>query len=221
MIYNIAIDGPSGAGKSTVAKHLAKQLSIIHLDTGAMYRGIACYFLHNGVEPTEVDKIVAALPSITMDVYVEQEVQQVVVNDVNFTPYIRQHEVSMAASTISKIPEVRVFLVDMQRKIAAKQSCVLDGRDIGTVVLPDALHKFFITASPEVRADRRYKELIEKGSEITYEEVLKDVIARDKQDTERTIAPLKPAQDSVIIDTSDMDLDSVLAYVYKLVTCTK
>ncbi len=221
MIYNIAIDGPSGAGKSTVAKHLAKQLSIIHLDTGAMYRGLACYFIQKGVEPTDVETIVAQLKDVSMDIYNQDDVQQVVVCGVNYTPYIRQHEVSMAASTVSKIPEVRVFLVDMQRKIAAKQSCVLDGRDIGTVVLPDAKHKFFITASAEARADRRYKELLEKGSQITYEEVLTDVVARDKQDTERTIAPLKPADDAIIVDTTDMDLAQVLTYVYGLVTCKK
>ncbi len=213
MIFNIAIDGPSGAGKSTIAKYLAEKLNISYLDTGAMYRALACYVLEKGITPDDVEKIESLLPDIDMEVYNENGIQQVVVCGKNYTPYIRKHEISMAASTVSKIPSVRKKLVALQQSIAKKTSCVLDGRDICSVVLPDAKYKFFVTAKAEIRAKRRYDELLQKGQKVEYKDVLNDVIARDKQDTERETTPLKQTEDAVLVDTSDMNIDEVIEYI--------
>ncbi len=213
MIFNIAIDGPSGAGKSTIAKFLAKNLHISYLDTGAMYRALACYVLDNNISPDDVDNIEKLLPNVNMEVFDENGVQQVVVCGKNYTPYIRKHEISMAASTVSKIPAVRKKLVALQQSIAKKTSCVLDGRDICSTVLPDAEYKFFVTASPEVRAKRRFDELLEKGQNISFNDVLNDIVLRDKQDTERATTPLKKTDDAILVDTTDMTIDQVLQFI--------
>ncbi|MBQ5335553.1 MAG: (d)CMP kinase [Oscillospiraceae bacterium] len=203
---NIAVDGPSGAGKSTLARRLAARLHYIYVDTGAMYRAIAYHTLRCHAETEEA--VTALLPVIHVSLKYEDGVQRVLLNGEDVSDVIRTPEVSMAASRVSAIPAVREFLLGMQRQLAAEQSVVMDGRDIGTVVLPDAQVKIFLTASAEKRAERRFLELEQKqpGAQ-TYEEVLADVILRDKQDTERETAPLRQADDAVLVDTTDADLD--------------
>ena len=209
MSYNIAIDGPSGAGKSTIAKYLAKKLNILYLDTGAMYRGVGYFVTKRGIDPADEERVLAVLDDITMEIIYDNGSQRVIVCGEDVTPFIREHSISMAASTVSKIPAVRIKLVELQRQIASSTDCVLDGRDIGTYVLPNAKYKFFLTAAPEERARRRYVELSEKGSSITFEEVLADVKARDYQDMNRDFAPLKPADDAIIIDSTKMSVEEV------------
>lgn len=194
---NIAIDGPSGAGKSTIAKVIAKKLNIIYLDTGALYRSIG-YFCHKN----SLD-VINALKDLKISVVYDGDVQQILVNDQNVTPFIRTSEVGLLASNVSKLPEVREFLLDLQRDIAKKQSVIMDGRDIGTVILKDADVKVFLTATPESRAKRRFLEL----SDISYEDVLADIKKRDWQDENREIAPLKPAEDAVFVDTTELNLE--------------
>lgn len=202
-MLNIAIDGPSGAGKSTAAKMLAKQLRIAYLDTGAMYRGVAYYVIQKGADPGDEAAVVPLLCGIKMDILYENGTQKVIICGEDVTPYIREHTISMAASTVSKIPAVRIKLVELQREIASKVPCVLDGRDIGSYVLPDAPFKFFLTATPQVRAKRRHAELVAKGVQISLDEVLSDITARDYQDSNRAFAPLKAMPDAVIIDTTE------------------
>jgi cytidylate kinase len=214
-VLNIAIDGPAGAGKSTVAKAIAKKLDIVYLDTGAMYRGAAYFALEKGISPSDADAVKKILPSLEMDIVYERGTQKVLVSGKDVTPYIREHKISMAASDISKIPEVRIKLVELQRAIAKKTPCVLDGRDIGTYVLPDAPYKFFLTAAPVERARRRHAELKDKGVEIGFDEVLNDIEARDKQDSSRSFAPLKAAEDAVIIDSTRMNAEEVLETILK------
>ena len=206
---NIAIDGPSGSGKSTIAKMLAKQLGISYLDTGAMYRALGYFVLDGGIDPSDEAKIKPLLNGITMDVWTENGVQQVSVNGVNVTPYIRENRISMAASTVSKIPDVRLKLVDLQRKIAAKTDCVLDGRDIGSYVLPNADYKFYMTADSRVRAERRQAELAQKGENIPFDEILEDIERRDAQDKNRAFAPLVICEDAIVIDTSALSIEEV------------
>ena len=204
--YNIAVDGPSGAGKSTLARRLARALGCLYVDTGALYRTIALWMLREHAETEE--EIIGKLPglSVTMD-YLDGE-QHVFANGEDVTSLIRTAEVSMAASRVSAIPEVRKFLFRLQQSLAETHSVVMDGRDIGTVVLPDAEVKIYLTASAEKRALRRFLELEEKrpGAQ-SYEEVLRDVIRRDEQDMNRTVSPLRQAEDAVLVDTSDADLD--------------
>jgi len=204
--YNIAVDGPSGAGKSTLARRLARALGCLYVDTGALYRTIALWMLREHAETEE--EIIGKLPglSVTMD-YLDGE-QHVFANGEDVTSLIRTAEVSMAASRVSAIPEVRAFLFRLQQSLAETHSVVMDGRDIGTVVLPDAEVKIYLTASAEKRALRRFLELEEKrpGAQ-PYEEVLRDVIRRDEQDMNRTVSPLRQAEDAVLVDTSDADLD--------------
>lgn len=207
---NITIDGPGGSGKSTVAKLIAKKLSFSYLDTGAMYRAIAYYALKKGVSVEDETKVIALLENLDMKLWEENGIQQVSVNGENVTPYIREHNISMAASTISKIPAVRIKLVELQRKIASVTDCIMDGRDCGSFVLPDAEYKFYMTASSDVRAERRRKELALKGQEIPFEEIKKDIEARDKQDMTRQFAPLVVPDKAVVIDTSDMTVDEVV-----------
>lgn len=210
MTLNIAIDGPSGAGKSTIAKLIAKNMGITYLDTGAMYRGLAYYALKNGVEPNDEAKVLPLLETITMDIEYNDKGQKVIVNGEDVTPYIREHHISMGASTISKIHAVRLKLADLQRKIAEKTDCVLDGRDIGSFVLPNANVKIYMDASAEVRAERRKGDLEAKGDfSHTYEEILADIKARDHQDMNRDFAPLKVADGAIIIDTSFMTIEEV------------
>lgn len=203
---NIAVDGPSGAGKSTLARRLAARLHYIYVDTGAMYRAIAYHTLRCRAEDEEA--VTALLPMIHVSLRYEDGVQRILLNGEDVSDVIRTPEVSMAASRVSAIPAVRTFLLGMQRQLAAEQSVVMDGRDIGTVVLPDAQVKIFLTATAEKRAERRFLELEQKqpGAQ-TYEEVLADVIQRDKQDTERETAPLRQADDAVLVDTTNADLD--------------
>ncbi len=214
---NITIDGPGGSGKSTVAKLIAKKLSFSYLDTGAMYRAIAYYALKKGVSVEDEAKVIALLENLDMKLWEENGIQQVSVNGENVTPYIREHNISMAASTISKIPAVRIKLVELQRKIASITDCIMDGRDCGSFVLPDADYKFYMTASSDVRAERRRKELALKGEEIPFDEIKKDIEARDKQDMTRKFAPLVIPEKAVVIDTSDMTIEQVVDLICQYV----
>jgi len=216
-MYAIAIDGPAGAGKSSIAKAAAKRLGFIYVDTGALYRTVALQLLKENIDPKDASAVEAALPNIQVTMGHEEDGQHVYLNGEDVTGLIRTPEVSMMASTSSAIPEVRKFLFSLQTGMAEKYNVIMDGRDIGTVVLPNADVKIFLTASPEVRAMRRYKELVEKGAKDTYEEVLADVIKRDYQDTHRETAPLKPAEDGVILDTSDLNFDEVINELEKIV----
>lgn len=216
-MINVAIDGPAGAGKSTVARAAAQKLGYIYVDTGALYRAIGVYCLRNSIVTNDIEAVGAALKNITVELKFIDGVQHVFLNGDDVSTEIRLPEASMAASNVSAIPSVRAFLFDLQRDIAANNNCLMDGRDIGTVVLPNAQVKIFLTADPEERAMRRYKELIEKGSEVTYEEVLEDLKARDYNDSHREIAPLKPAEDSVIVNTTGKTLEESVDTVVKTV----
>ena len=213
----IAIDGPSGSGKSTIAKILAKKLNISYLDTGAMYRGIGYYAVSNGVSPDDEQAVVSLIKDLKMEISEENGIQQVIVNGKNVTPYIRENSISMAASTISKIPQVRIKLVELQREIAAKSDCVLDGRDIGSYVLPNADYKIYMTASSLVRAQRRQAELALKGQILTVDEILEDIEKRDKQDKTRKFAPLVICEDAVVIDTSFLNVKEVVEKIIDIV----
>ena len=216
-MINVAIDGPAGAGKSTVARAAAQKLGYIYVDTGALYRAVGVYCLRNSIVTTDVDGVGAILKDITVELKFIDGVQHVFLNGDDVSTEIRLPEASMAASNVSAIPSVRAFLFDLQRDIAAKNNCLMDGRDIGTVVLPNAQVKIFLTADPEERAMRRYKELIEKGSKVTFEEVLEDLKVRDYNDSHREIAPLKPAEDSVIVNTTGMTLEESINTIVKTV----
>ena len=207
MNIAIAIDGPAGAGKSTIAKLAAKELSFIYVDTGALYRAIGLCAYRNNIGSRDVDAILQMIKDIKVELAFNDKKEQVVLlNGEDVSGFIRTPEISMYASDVSAIPEVRAFLLDLQRNMAKTNNVIMDGRDIGTVVLPDAQIKIFLTASPEVRAKRRYDELIEKGMDVKYEDILSDVITRDYNDSHRETAPLKPADDSIIVDTSDLNL---------------
>lgn len=210
--FNIALDGPSGAGKSTVAKALAKRLDIIYLDTGAMYRSLAYVAVKQGIDVNDEAAVKPMLDNLDMKI-ITGDSQQIIVNGENVTPFIREHYVSKAASDISALPAVRIKLVELQREIAKNDCVVLDGRDIGTYVLPDAKYKFFITATPEVRAKRRFEELKAKGDAPSYEKVLEDIKVRDFNDSHRAFAPLKQADDAVLVDTTNMSIDEVIDFV--------
>ena len=206
-MINVAIDGPAGAGKSTIARAAAKELGFIYVDTGALYRAVGVYCLRNNIETTDVEGVGAVLDRIVVELKFLDGVQHVFLNGYDVSTEIRLPEASMAASNVSAIPSVRAFLFDLQRDIAAKNNCIMDGRDIGTVVLPNAQVKIFLTADPEERALRRFKELEEKGSKVTYQEVLDDLKVRDYNDSHREIAPLKPAEDSVTVNTTGYTLE--------------
>lgn len=214
---NIAIDGPSGAGKSTIAKELAKRLNITYLDTGAMYRTVALKALLIGVDVNDAASVEKMLPSVDLDIKYIDGVQHVYLDGADVSKEIREHRMSKAASDISRIPAVRLKLVEMQRALAAKYDCVLDGRDITSYVLPNAEYKFFITASSEVRAKRRYEELAAKGETIDFSVLLEDIKKRDYNDSHRDFAPLTRTEDSVYIDTSDMSVEQVLSAVLSYV----
>lgn len=211
-MINVAIDGPAGAGKSTIAKAAAKALGFIYVDTGALYRAIAYNAVKSGVVEDK-EKIIAMLDSTNVELKYVDGVQAVYLNGEDVSAYIRTPEISMGASTVSAIPEVRAFLLNLQRDIAKKNNVIMDGRDIATVVLPNADVKIFLFASPECRAQRRYKELIEKGESVSYDDVLDDVNKRDYQDSHREIAPLKPSEDSVMADTSKLDLEQSIELI--------
>ena len=215
-MINVAIDGPAGAGKSTVARGAAKLLGFIYVDTGALYRTVALAAERKGALGND-DAVAAALDSLDVRLKFEDGEQKVYLNGEDVSALIRTPQISMAASAVSKIPRVREFLLDLQRSIAASNNVIMDGRDIATVVLPDADVKIFLFASPECRAERRYKELLEKGEKVSFEEVLKDVNERDYQDTHREIAPLKPADDSVMADTTGNTLQESIDMIVSVI----
>lgn len=209
-MFNIAIDGPAGAGKSTIAKAVAKKLGFIYVDTGALYRSIALYFIRNGIKPDETERIGEECKKIDIMIqYVEGE-QQVLLNGENVTPYIRSEEVGNMASAIAALPQVREALLQLQRGLAKKADIIMDGRDIGTCVLPDAPLKIYLTASAKERAKRRYMELIEKGMSCSIDEIEADIIDRDNRDMNREIAPLKQAEDAILVDSSNLGIDEVI-----------
>ena len=214
---NIAIDGPSGAGKSTLSKALSKEFSFIYLDTGALYRTVGLYIQRKGIESKNSEKIKEQLQNINIEIKYIDNVQKIILNGENVDDFIRTPSISIYASDVSAIPEVRDFLLNLQRDIASKNNCIMDGRDIGTVILPKAQLKIFLTASAEARAERRLKELTLKGEKVTFEEVLKDMNYRDENDSNRSHAPLKAADDAKTIDTSDMDFDTVFEYIKSII----
>jgi cytidylate kinase len=213
----IALDGPSGAGKSTVAKALAKKLGIIYVDTGALYRTVGLYVRNNGVCKDDEEKVIALLPEIDLGMEFINGEQIVTLNGTNVGDTIRTGEIAMYASRVSAIPEVRSFLLETQRKIARENSVVMDGRDIGTVILPDAEVKIFMFASAEARAERRYKELIAKGESCTLESVLEDIKTRDHNDSTRKTAPAIPADDAVMLDNSALDIEGTVNAVIDII----
>lgn len=204
-MINVAIDGPAGAGKSTIAKAAAKELGFIYVDTGALYRAVAYNAVKNGVIDDE-QGIISMLDDTKVGLKYVEGVQSVYLNGEDVSGFIRTPEISMGASKVSAIPQVREFLLNLQREIAKTNNVIMDGRDIATVVLPDAEVKIFLFASPECRAERRYKELVEKGENVSFDDVLKDVNQRDYQDSHREIAPLKPSEESIMADTSELTL---------------
>lgn len=210
MGKNIAIDGPAGAGKSTLSRRLAAALQFVYVDTGALYRCIGLYAKENVIHPQDVEAVGAALENIKVEMqYIEGE-QHVFLNGKDVSTDIRQHDISDYASKVSAIPAVRAFLLDMQRSLAERYDVIMDGRDIGTVVLPNADVKIFLTASVEERARRRYLELKERGQSVDLEALTADIAARDLQDSTRAVAPLKPAEDSVVVDTTGLDFEGSL-----------
>ncbi|MBO7178893.1 MAG: (d)CMP kinase [Clostridia bacterium] len=211
-MINVAIDGPAGAGKSTIARKAAAELGFIYVDTGALYRTVALNALRSGVKDTKnAEEVIPTLKNAEVSLKFIDGEQHVFLRDEDVSTDIRQNEVSMAASNVSSIPEVRAFLFDLQRNIAKNNDCIMDGRDIGTVVLPDAKIKIFLTASAEARADRRFKELQEKGQDVAYEVILKEIKERDYQDMNRATAPLKQAEDAVLVDTTEIGLEESIA----------
>ena len=215
-IFRIAIDGPSGAGKSTVAKALAKRLGFVQVDTGAMYRSVGLYIYRKGIQPDDADAVIPQLENINIDLGFSEEGQRIYLNGEDVSEKIRQNEISAYASTVSAIPAVRVFLLEMQRKLAREHSVVMDGRDIGTVVLPDAELKIFQTASVKERAKRRYLELTEKGQIVDLETIKKEIEERDYNDSHRAAAPCVPADDAVIIDNSNITIEENVAMITAL-----
>lgn len=210
MSFNIAIDGPAGAGKSTIAKQLAKELSFIYVDTGAMYRSMALYFMRNGIAKEDEAAISDACKTVEVSIAYENGEQQVLLNGENVSKEIRKEEVGKMASATSVYKEVRTKLVELQQKLAADKDVIMDGRDIGTCVLPNAQVKIYLTASVETRAERRYQELLEKGATCDLEVIKKDIADRDYQDMHREISPLKQAEDAILVDSSDMGIEEVV-----------
>ena len=216
-MYNIAIDGPAGAGKSTIAKMAAKKLDFIYVDTGAMYRAMALYFLRREIDAKDEKKIAEACEHINVTIAYQEGEQQVLLNGENVNAFIRTEEVSMMTSNTSKYPAVREKLLYLQRELAAANNVIMDGRDIGTCVLPDAELKIYLTASASERAKRRYLEQKERGVESDLAQIERDIIARDEQDMNREIAPLKEAEDAIYLDTSDMTIEEVVTKIVSLV----
>ena len=217
MIVSVAIDGPAGAGKSTIAKDVSKRLGYIYVDTGALYRAVGLHMLRRGITAAEPERVEAELKNIDVTIHFQDGNQLVLLNEEDVSGLIRTPEVSMAASTFSALPSVREFLFDLQQELAAHNNVVMDGRDIGTVVLPKAQVKIFLTASPEERARRRLKDLEEAGKAISYEEVLKDVKERDYNDSHRAISPLLPAADAVHFDNTGYTLEQSVEKILALV----
>ena len=214
----VAMDGPAGAGKSTVAKAVAAKLNLNYLDTGAMYRAVAYAYLTRGIDVNDHPAVLKSLADLDLRVEYMEGGQHILVDGKDVTPFIRTPEVSKGASDVAVILEVRKKLVEIQRQVAKKYNIVMDGRDIGTFVLPDADYKFFITATPGERAKRRYLESREKHPEITLEQIERDIIARDKTDTNRKFAPLRQAEDAMLVDTTNMNIEEVVAQVLSAIT---
>ncbi len=217
MAINIAIDGPAGAGKSSIAKLVSKELGYIYVDTGALYRTVGLYSIRKGIDTKDADAVTATLKDIKVELGFVDGAQHVFLNGEDVSDAIRTPEASMGASNVSAIPAVRTFLFDLQRDIAKNNNCIMDGRDIGTVVLPDAQIKLFLTASAEARAERRYKELIEKGEQVEFQDVLDDINKRDYQDSHREIAPLKQAEDAILVDNSGCNLEEGTKLVLSII----
>ena len=211
----VAIDGPAGAGKSTIAKAVAAKQQFIYVDTGALYRSIGLYAVRCGKDYADGTQVVPLLPEISLQLRYVEGIQRVFLNGEDVSDLIRTPEIAMAASGVSAIPQVREFLFDLQRDMAKENN--MDGRDIGTVVLPDADVKIFLTASPEARAHRRYDEHLAKGEKVSYDDILQDVITRDYNDSHRAVAPLKQAEDAVLVDTTNLDLEQSIQTVMKIV----
>lgn len=217
MSYSIAIDGPAGAGKSTIAKKLAAKMNYIYVDTGAMYRAMAVYFSQNKINPDDEEAINRAVEHVDITIEYKDGVQQVILNGENVTGLLRTEETGRMASKTSKYAAVRTQLVDLQRKLAQSSDVIMDGRDIGTTVLPDAFAKIYLTASTDARAKRRYDELNAKGEKCDYEVIRMDIEQRDYQDMHREISPLKQAEDAVLVDTSDMNIEQVVEAITSIV----
>lgn len=216
MSMNIAIDGPAGAGKSTIAKRLAKKLGFIYVDTGAMYRAMAYYFLQHNIDAKDENAIAATCPDVDVTITYENGEQQVLLNGENVNGVIRSEEVGNMASSTSVYPVVRKKLVELQRQLAKSADVIMDGRDIGTCVLPDAQVKIYLTASSATRAKRRYDELTEKGVSCDLAEIEKDIIDRDYRDMHRETSPLRQAEDAVLVDSSEMNIDEVVDAIYQV-----
>ena len=216
MSMNIALDGPAGAGKSTIAKRLAKKLGFIYVDTGAMYRAMAYYFLQHNIDAKDENAIAAACPDVDVTITYENGEQQVLLNGENVNGVIRNEEVGNMASSTSVYPVVRKKLVELQRQLAKSADVIMDGRDIGTCVLPDAQVKIYLTASSATRAKRRYDELTEKGVSCDLAEIEKDIIDRDYRDMHRETSPLRQAEDAVLVDSSEMNIDEVVDAIYQV-----
>jgi cytidylate kinase len=213
----IAIDGPAGAGKSTIARCAAKAIGFIYVDTGALYRAIGLYMLNRGVDPAKAEEVRPLLQEVRISLAFEDGEQHVLLCGRDVSQEIRTPQVSMAASGVSAIPEVRSFLFSLQQDIAKRNNVVMDGRDIGTVVLPNAQLKIFLTASPEERAKRRYEEMLEKGQKVDYNNVLSDLVTRDYNDSHRAVAPLIPAENAVIVDTTGNTLEQSVAQLISII----
>lgn len=209
-MINIAIDGPSGAGKSSAARLAAAKLGYVYVDTGALYRAIGVAALRREIDTLDKDRVLAMLPELDISLTFIDGEQHVILNGEDVSKAIRLPEASMAASNVSAMPEVRAYLLDLQHKLAAENNCLMDGRDIGTVILPNAQLKIFLTASAEIRAKRRYDELIARGTPVDYDRLLQEIIQRDYNDSHRETAPLKPAEDAVLLDSSDLTLVEVV-----------
>jgi len=220
-MIKIAIDGPGGAGKSTLAKAVAAKMGIVYVDTGALYRTIGYYVRQHGVSPDDAEGVIACLDDVKIEVKYEDGKQNVYLNGENHGDKIRTPEISMYASKVSAIPRVRAFLLDTQRDIAKKNSVIMDGRDIGTVILPDADLKIFLTASEECRAKRRYDELIARGQSVRYEDVLAEMNQRDTQDSTREVAPTAAAEDAILLDNTDMTFEQTVDKVISLAESCK
>ncbi|MBQ9268134.1 MAG: (d)CMP kinase [Oscillospiraceae bacterium] len=217
QFYSIAIDGPSGAGKSTIAKAAAKELGFVYLDTGAIYRTVAWHITMMGIGPKDTDHVPMLLDDANIKIDFQPDGQHMILNGKDITQEIRTPEIASVASQAAAQPSVREFLLDMQRDLAKTHNIIMDGRDIGTVVLPNASVKIYLTATPEARAMRRYQEYLEKGQKASYEEVLADQKKRDYDDSHRKIAPLKQAKDAVLVDTTEMDLQESINYCVALI----
>ena len=216
-MISVAIDGPSGAGKSSMARRLAAELGYTYVDTGAMYRAIGLYVRRAGQNTKDAAAVEALLPSIRLDIRLEEGEQHILLNGEDVTRAVRAEDIGMAASDVSAHPAVRAFLLDAQRDLAASRDVLMDGRDIGTVVLPNATVKIYLTASPEARATRRQAELLAKGQDADFDTVLADIRQRDYQDTHRAVAPLRQAEDAVLVDTSDMGIEESFARLKQVV----